>query len=266
MVLHYFSLWLLLLSFANAQTAPATNKPADQAKPVPQQGSDVGKSTEAKKPARPRVVTDLSGFDLLDPGKAKKQTMVAGATRGMPRPTALAPKLGKLFGGNPLFQWSYPGKAQKFMFVLLDDSQIELLRAEVNGTDFRYPASAPQFVPGKTYFWTVEPAASMLAEPSSPVGFVALPTTQRQELEQHFASIKSTDAYAAACERAQLYTDQRLWYDAIGAYTDLIAKYPDRAELYERRGTIYAQFEATQSLAEKDFAKADELRSKSWQK
>ncbi len=253
---------LLVASLCAAQTAPTGQKPPQAANPAPKQGTEAAKPPEAKKPARPRVVTDLSGFDLLDPGKMKTQTMVAGATRGMPRATALAPRLAKLYGSSPLFQWSYPGKAQKFVFVLTDDSQAELLRTQVGATEFRYPASAPQFVPGKTYFWTVEPAATMLSEPSSPVGFVAIPAAQRQDMEQRMASIKSADAYAAACERAQIFTDQRLWYDAIGAYTDLIATYPDRAELLEKRGTIYAQFETTQPLAERDFSRADELRSK----
>lgn len=253
---------LLAASFCAAQTTSTDQKPQQAAKPAPKQGTEAAKPPEAKRPARPRVVTDLSGFDLLDPGKVKKQTMVAGATRGMPRATALAPKLAKLYGGNPLFQWSYPGKSQKFVFVLTDDNQVELLRTQVGATEFRYPPSAPQFVPGKTYFWTVEPAAAMLAEPSSPVGFVAIPAAQRQEMEQRIASIKPADAYAAASERAQIFTDQRLWYDAIAAYTDLIAKYPDHAELYEKRGTIYAQFETTQPVADRDFARAEELRSK----
>ena len=262
MAVRHLLIFVLISTFCAAQTAPAGDKPVDKAKLPAKPSTEPAKSTEAKKPARPRVVTDLSGFDLLDPGKAKKQTMVAGATRGTPRATALAPRLGKLYGSNPLFQWSYPGKAQRFVFVLTDDNQAELLRTEVTGTEFRYPTTAPQFAPGKTYFWTIEPAAAMLAEPSRPVGFVAIPAAQRQEMEQRITSIKTADAYAAGCERAQLFTDQRLWYDAIGAYTDLIARYPDRAELYEKRGAIYAQFEVTQELADKDFARAEELKSK----
>jgi hypothetical protein len=251
------ALVLVLHSSSWAQAQPQTSTPPAK------QSKDPAKLREEKPPARPpRVVTDLSGFDLLDPSKTKKQTMVAGATRGMPRATALAPKLAKLYGSNPLFRWSYPGKAQKFVFVLMDDSQAELLRTDVSGTEFRYPAAAPQFAPGKTYFWTVEPSTIMLAEPSSPVGFVAIPAPQRQEMEQRLMAIKSVDAYAAELQRAQVFTDQRLWYDAIGAYTDLIGEYPDRAELYEWRGTIFAQFEATQPLADNDFARAEELEAK----
>ncbi|MBZ5646001.1 MAG: DUF928 domain-containing protein [Acidobacteriia bacterium] len=256
------SSWLIvalifLLQFSSwAQTQPQTSKPP--AKPA----VETAKPPEAKKAARPRVVTDLSGFDLLDPGKAKKQTMIAGATRGGPRATALAPRLAKFYGSSPVFQWSYPGKTKKFNFVLRDDSDSELLRTEVVGTEFRYPATAPQLAPGRTYFWTVEPAVMMLAEPSAPVGFVVVPAEQRQEIDERFAKVKNRDGYAAAYERAQILTDQRLWYDAIGAYTDLIAKFPDRPKLYEQRGMIYAQFEVTQAPADQDFARAEELRAK----
>ena len=60
----------------------------------------------------------------------------------------------------------------------------------------------------------------------------------------------------------QVFTDQRLWYDAIGAYTELIAHSPDRAEAYEKRGMIYAQIAATQPLADADFSRADGLIGK----
>jgi hypothetical protein len=250
------TLWLVLPSLSWAFAQPQTGKsPAKQS-------TETAKAPEAKKPARSRFVTDLSGFDLLDPGKTKKQTMVAGATRAMPRATALAPKLAKLYGTNPVFRWTYPGKTSKFIFVLMDDNRAELLRSGVSGTEFRYALTTPQFAPGKSYFWTVEPASMMLAEPSTPVGFVVTPAPERLELEQRLMSTKSADAYAAGCQRAQIFTDERLWYDAIDAYTDLIARYPDRAELYEKRGTIYAQFETTQPLGDNDFARAEELEAR----
>jgi hypothetical protein len=41
------------------------------------------------------------------------------------------------------------------------------------------------------------------------------------------------------------------------AYSDLIAKYPDRENLYEMRGTLYDQLPETESLADADFARAN---------
>ena len=105
---------------------------------------------------RKRVVSNLSGFDLLEPSKSQNQTMVVGGTRGLPSPVALAPRLGKLYGANPKFAWSCEGNVEKFVFVLRDDAETEVFRTETSGTEFRYPSDAPSLQLGKTYFWTVE--------------------------------------------------------------------------------------------------------------
>lgn len=231
--------------------APAKSGPA-QAKPA-----------EAKKP-RARVVTDLSGFDLLESSKLKKQTQVAGATRGMASPIALAPRLGKLYGDQPTFSWKFEGKAKNFLFVLQDDAQTELFRAEVTGYEYRYPATAPALEPGKTYFWTVEVASAMLGgQPSAAAGLLRLNAAQRAEVEKDLTAAATTDPYQSGLARAKVFTNRRLWHDAIGAYSDLISRYPDRAELYEQRGMLYAQLEATKALAEQDFARADQLGERS---
>jgi hypothetical protein len=218
------------------------------------------KKTDAESKARERKVPDLSGFDLLEPDKAREKPMVVGATRGAPRPTALAPRLGKVHGLNPTFEWSHEGKAQKFVFVLRDDAQEEVFRVDVTGTRYRYPDDAPVLRPEKTYFWTVEPVSVALATRSAPCGLLVVSANQRAEIEHSLAQISSHDDYMAALSRARLFTEHRLWYDAVAAYTDLIARYPDRPELYLERGTIYAQLDATQALADADFARADELQ------
>src|SRR5208282_5540614 len=102
------------------QQSPA-NPPAQPQSPK----TGTEKPSADKKPARKRVVADLSGFDLL---VASKETMVAGATRELPQPVALAPRLGKLYGANATFAWSYEGTAAKVIFVLTDDAQAEVYR------------------------------------------------------------------------------------------------------------------------------------------
>ncbi|HYX70776.1 MAG TPA: DUF928 domain-containing protein [Terriglobales bacterium] len=233
----------------------------DASKPAPKPAKPPAAKTEAKKP-RARVVTDLSGFDLLAAGKLKKQTMVTGATRGFPEPAALAPRLGKVYDTRPVFQWSYPGKLRTFAFVLKGDDGQERFRAEVEGTSYRYPESAPALEPGKTYFWTVEATTLLGVQPSAPVGFVVVSEDGRKEIAEGLGKIPAGDAYAGGLARAQLLTDHRLWYDALAAYSEMIGKYPDKAELYEQRGTIYAQVTATQGLSDQDFAKADALERK----
>ena len=186
--------------------------------------------------------------------------MAVVATRGLPRPSALAPKVGKLYGANTTFNWAHEGKEQSFAFILLDNSQQELFRSEVNGRTFSYPASAPALLPGQVYFWTVQPLGGVLSnEPSALVGFIMVSPNQRQEIEKQLAKFPG-DSYDASLSRAHVFTDYRLWYDAIAAYTNLIARYPNRSDLYEQRGTIYWQLEVTKSLAEDDFACAEKVQ------
>jgi hypothetical protein len=223
-----------------------------------------GKHSAAKKTAEKpkRVVTDLSGFDLLEPSKVQGQLTVVGATRGLPRPVALTPRLGKLYGSSPQFAWSYEGKGQDFIFVLRDDAQQEVFRAGVSGETFRYPQDAPALKPEKTYFWTVEVSSPILGSSSSdPSGFLVVSQGQKEEIDKALLEkAKGPDPYKDGLAEARVLTDYRLWYDVVDAYSQLIARYSDHAELYEERGTIYAQLEPTQKLADQDLARAEELQ------
>jgi len=202
-----------------------------------------------EKPRRERIITDLSGFDLLDTTRVKTQTMAAGATRGTVAPLALAPRLGKAHGTNPLFTWNHEGGAQTFVFTLWNDAQEEVYRAEVSGRSLRYPPDAPALEPGRTYLWTV----------SAPVGILMVAPDQRETIQAELDFVGNFDLYTVGLERARIFTRHRVWYDAISGYTDLIARFPNRAELYEERGMIYAQLDVTQALADADFARADDL-------
>jgi hypothetical protein len=243
---------------------------AQQQQPSPQQAqSPTEARSEEPKPKqttaptnnkRTRVITNLAGFDLLEAKKLSSETIVVGATRGMEQPVALAPRLGKLYGSNPTFLWNYEGTAAKFVFVLSDDAQTEIFRTEVIGTQFRYPAGAPALQPGKIYFWTVTTPGSLLRSASSdPAGVSVLSTAQQQEIERELAQIPG-NSYEAGVARAQVFTDYRLWYDTLAAFTELIQRFPGRAELYEHRGTIYAQLNSTQALAEADFSLAEKAQ------
>lgn len=246
----------LLLAWGAVQTPPQdkTNPPDSKKTEAPK------KPAGPEKTSRKRVVTNLAGFDLLESSKVEKQPMAVGATRGLPPPVALAPCLGKLYGANPVFAWRYDRKPQKSFFVLTDDAQTEVFRAEASGPEYRYPSGAPPLQPGKTYFWTVEVQSPIFgATTSAPVGLLVVTPAQREEIKNKLARFPG-DAYDASLARARILTGARLWYDALTAYADLISRYPDRSELYEQRGTIYAQVDATKPLAEDDFARAEKLQ------
>jgi hypothetical protein len=250
-LLPLIALILFLLGTVRAQQ-PASSGAAPTSKQDQTKGaasSDSGNRT--------RVVTNLAGFDLTDTKKLAGQPMVVGATRGEHPLVPLAPHLGKIYGAHPTFAWSYDDKDAKFTFVIADESNTDIFRTAVSGTQFRYPANAPALQDGKIYFWSVSTPTSLVSSAASyPAGILAATTAERREIDKRLANI-SGDSYGAGVARAQVFTDARLWYDAIDAYNALIERFPDRAELYERRGTIYAQLTCTQALAESDFGRAE---------
>jgi hypothetical protein len=247
---------LFLPGAVRAQQPPssASAPPSKQDESRPPASGDSG---TAAKNNHTRVVTNLAGFDLVDTRKLAGQPMVVGATRGEHPVVPLAPHLGKLYGAHPVFAWSYDDTAAKFTFVLSGETNTDIFRAEVSGTQFRYPANAPALKDGAIYFWSVSTPTSLVSSAASfPSGIQVVSAEERMEIDRKLANIPG-DAYEARVARAQVFTDARLWYDAIDAYNALIARFPDHEELYELRGTIYAQLACTQSLAEDDLARAE---------
>ncbi len=214
------------------------------------------KEGEPAKEKRKRVQTNMAGFELLAADKLKQQTTVVGATRSLtPAPAVpLAPYLGQLWGTQPTFQWANPGKVKEFVFVLLDEAGGEVVRKTVAETRYRY--DGPPLQAGKTYTWMVNTRATTSQE----AAFKVVDAKAKQEIEAALGSVKAGDE--ADLQRARLLADRRLWYDAIDAYTDAIARHPDRAQAYEDRGAIFAQVARAETAANEDFARADELSQK----
>jgi hypothetical protein len=245
---------------AKQSAQAATQAPEKQTDKAPPK-SEPSKNASAKNPPRKRVVADLSGFDLLAPGK---QPMVVGATRDLPRPVALAPRLAKLYKGSPWFMWDYSGAAKSFVFRLKNAAREEIFHAEVSAPALRYASGkdAPTLEAGKTYFWTVEVASPLGgALVSAPVGFIVVSPAEKGEITLELLASGESDSCQAASARAPIFTKHRLWYETIRTYNDLLNCYPDRADYFEQRGMVYAQLEVTRKLADQDFARADELRA-----
>jgi len=213
--------------------------------------------TQAPK-KRQRVVSNLSGFELLDAAKLDDKPVVAGATRallGPEPPLILAPHLGKLHGRGPLFAWRDPG--DRFLFVLSDESGRDVHTATVAGQSYLWPADAPRLSDGATYFWSVREAGGSSSTRASMAALVVVTTAERARIDAALEATDADDPYAAGLLRAQVLVGERVWYDALGAYSDLIARFPDRPEAYARRAELFAQLPATQQQAEEDFAQAD---------
>jgi hypothetical protein len=243
----------------NLAAFPAIQAPQQEPskESTPAKSSEPKNKTKLETPARKRVVQNLSGFELLEPSKVASQSVAVAGTRRLPPPlVALAPKLGKMYGAEPLFAWRYQGTGHRFTLIIRDDQYAKVFRAEVNGTQFAYPAGGQRFEAGKTYSWTAEPAGG---EPCEPARFLVVSPDEQSKIDKALAQITAKDLYYSGLARAKVFTDHRLWYDTIGAYTELIARYPKRAELYQLRGAIYDQIVATKPLADEDFARADQL-------
>lgn len=198
-----------------------------------------------------RVIANLSGFELQ---RGANTTMTGGASRGGARPVALAPMLAKLYSRQPTFEWSADAGSGPFTFALLNDSLENLFTAKATGLSFSYPATAPQLEDGKTYYWTVTDAQG---DASIVVGFQVLTSEERQAIAAQLASGGDSEMKAGS-----IFTDQRLWYDAIAAYSRAIASDANNARAYESRGMIYAQLPATKPRAAQDFSRADALSAR----
>jgi hypothetical protein len=186
--------------------------------------------------------------------------MVAGATRvlGAKPPVILAPRLAKVHGASPVFAWQHEG--DRFAFVLWDEAGNELHAAEVDGPSYTLPGGAPRLADGQTYLWNVKLAAPAAA-PAATAGVLVVTSAERERIDEALAAAKDEDAYREGLARGEAFVAERVWYDAVAVYSDLIARFPGRPEAWERRATLFAQIPALASQADSDFARADALTS-----
>src|SRR5580704_12395117 len=230
--------------------------------PAPQQSQpkpDPKSATPAApvKPKRKILDADLSGFDISDNKSDKKVTTMLGGSRTAAIPSAilLAPRRAKFYGSSATFDWSFTGHNEGYVFMVTDEDETQLVRQQTKEPHYRFDSVAAKLQPGQTYYWRVQVLPNPLA--SEPLEFVVVSAEERRAIDQAIAAIASADPYQSTLERVHILTDHRLWFDALGAYDDLIARYPNRRELYEERGAIYAQIPATKPLSEADFARVD---------
>jgi hypothetical protein len=238
------ALILLFASTNQAQQPPA--KP------------DPSAAKTADKPKR-KLDADLSGFDVSD-DKSNKQvsTMLGGSrTAAIPSATLLAPKRAKFYGASALFPWTFAGHNEGYVIIVTDEDETQLIHQQVKEPHYLFDPAKAKLRPGETYYWRVQVLPNPLA--SEPLEFVIVSAEEHQDIDNEIAAIPSGDPYQAAFARARVFADHRLWFDALGAYTDLIAKYPNNPEPYEDRGAIYAQISTTKSLSEADLATAARL-------
>ena len=97
MIWRHVPAFLAAAALAAAVAAAAQDPPKPSPSPSPSPGKDQPRR-------RARVVSDLSGFELLDAARLADKPTVAGATRvlGAKAPVIVAPRLAKLHGARSL--------------------------------------------------------------------------------------------------------------------------------------------------------------------
>jgi hypothetical protein len=214
------------------------------------------KSDAAATKPKKKLDADLSGFDVSDGKSDKKVATMLGGSRStaVPSATLLAPKRAKFYGASALFSWTFTGHNEGYVLIITDEDEAQLEKHQTKEAHLLLDASKAKFLPGETYYWRVQVLPNTLA--SDALEFVVVTAAEKAAIDKEIAAISTGNAYDSALARARVFVDHRLWFDALGAYDDLIAKNPNRTELYEDRATIYAQLPVTKPQSDADLAKA----------
>jgi hypothetical protein len=218
------------------------------------QSSTAGKQTATDNQRLQRVhAKKLEGFELSR-RSSDSATQVAGASRGLgTETTLLAPHKGRAYTLDPLFQWGNPnGKIKSYKFRLLSpDRKSVLYETEVLGTSWKYGQDAPPLKAGSSYVWTVQPSIKALGDAAEPAEMMVEGGDRRAKLSDKLSSLPEWSR-----ERAELFVENRIWYDAVEVYTHLIAATPSDSQLLERRAELYDQLPQTSQAAENDRSRA----------
>jgi uncharacterized protein DUF928 len=246
----HFCFALLIPFSVFAQTPPAgangAAAPGSASHPTQQKPIEDAKNAQQTKSKLKRQYTDLSGFEL-SPKSDTHGMQIGGGTRGFGGETTLyAPNKAKAYDLHPVFKWTHPSKAQKFLFVLKDSGGATVFQKEVNGRDWRYADDAPALQPGATYSWTVEPTVSLLGPPSEPAEILVFGGAERSQILEELSKVGLDDP-----ARADIFVRHRSWYDAVEFLSNLIKQNPSR-DRYEKRAEIYEQAVNTKPLADED--------------
>ncbi|MGC8550153.1 MAG: DUF928 domain-containing protein [Acidobacteriaceae bacterium] len=232
-------LWIAVLVAGTVAVAGAQNKTPNQSQ------------NSSNRPRR--VAMHVGGFDLA-PGAASAN-QIGGASRGVSNsgPVLLyAPHKGQAYTLRPSFWWQGDANA-KYKFHLQDLQGGISWDREVTGTSMAYPSDAPPLTPGHTYLWRIESESSLFGPPAPSAVIVVLPAAERAQIKAEEAKFKGSSEQDAV-DRAQVFYNHRLWYDTLGAYDKLIARYPADAKLVKMRDELYEQLPATRKLAAQDMA------------
>jgi hypothetical protein len=203
-----------------------------------------------------RVRASRQGFDLDPKSAGASGTQSTAGSRGGERSKTVlyAPNLGLAYSQHPTFQWQ--AQSGNVSFRLYDPDDNEVYETDVTGkSSLMYPQDAPELKPGDTYRWTVEGKSIGMSEPPPSARFRVVSGADRQQLDAVLKKIAGNGTQPEM-QRAQVFAEHGIWYDAVDDYSQLIARNPNDAKLYSARAEIYESLPQTKELAAADMAKA----------
>lgn len=201
-----------------------------------------------------RVRAKLDGFDIA-PTSGKAPNQIGGASRGLGELTLYAPKQGKAFTLTPTFYWNGDDKSEyTFKLAKLSTQESEIYVAKVMGGKFTYPAEAPALKPSETYVWSVTPENDMMGGVAA-ASLLIIGGSNRDSVASALASAKAPSGEPSE-DAAKIYVQNRLWFDAVAEYSNLIERHPEVTKYYQERSAVYDQLQETHDLADADAAKA----------
>lgn len=209
----------------------------------------IAQQPATQRPARVRA--KLDGFDIT-PQTGKAANTIGGASRGIGGITLYAPKMAKAYTLTPTFSWNAGDQSEVVFTVTPAATGSEpLYKTTTSANHLTYPADAPALQPGHTYVWTVSPTLDLMGGTGS-ARFTVVGGDERAAIDAAIGKEKSSNATTA---QAKLFISKRLWYDAVQAYSELIANHPDQQDLYRDRAELYDSVPQTHALADLDTQK-----------
>ena len=203
-----------------------------------------GQQSKPQTPAAPtRVRARLDGFDL-SPKAGKSANQIGGASRDMGTPRLYAPALGKAYSLTPTFYWATADGTFKVTFRLTTINGVTLYEAASTDSHLTYPKDAPPLVPGTTYRWTVIPENDMMGGAPVPVSFTLVSGDERALIANQLS---------AGADAATVFVNHRIWYDAVAAYADALARDAGNQTARKGRAVLYDSLDVTQPLADADW-------------
>jgi hypothetical protein len=183
---------------------------------------------QAKLLAGSRVASGRAASTILRTGPSHLQLQSLSAT--------------SVLESRPTFAWSAVKGASSYKVRLWNDEDQVIWQSEAQNTSLAYPADAVALKPEIDYLWTVTTSVGDTLFKGEGL-FRVLDAQKIEAVKTEIAALeadKDSDEAVTGVLRAEVYARNELWDDAILAYQQLQAKFPDSEDIRDGLNTLLA--------------------------